>query len=380
MKKLLIASVMALLLTTASATQQPSSRVIVVGDIGEPAFDGKSLRVWAELCKDPDAVVRRRHILALSQVVWEQWWENDRWEGAAHAFPVFCEALKDPDADVRAKATKALYYFGLGPDAEAQVARLLKKLQDKDASVRWYALADLEGSTAFLNAYESGTPPPAAKTAIPTLIRVLRDDPDAWVREQAAIDLGWLGPDGKDAVPTLANLLKQHPWEKRVCVMKAAIALGRIGPDSESAIPTLREALKHQWDPIRYLAASALGDIGPRAKVAAPDLKMAMQDERREVCARAAVSLWQITKSADEPLPVLIEALEGKDKDIDGGPIDCRTVARSLKTLGEMAAQARKAVPLLVDLLSDEEPRVRQAAAEAFMKIDRDAAKKAGIR
>jgi HEAT repeat protein len=50
--------------------------------------------------------------------------------------------------------------------------------------------------------------------------------------------LGKIGPEAREAVPTLIELLKNKEGND---YRNAAIALGRIGPDAKTALPALRE-------------------------------------------------------------------------------------------------------------------------------------------
>src|SRR5262245_17918265 len=59
-------------------------------------------------------------------------------------------------------------------------------------------------------------------------------DPDPAVREQAAVEVGRLGPDGAEAIPALAAALR-YSGENDV-PSRAAWALGEIGPASVPAL------------------------------------------------------------------------------------------------------------------------------------------------
>ena len=70
-------------------------------------------------------------------------------------------------------------------------------------------------------------------------------------------------------------------------------------------------------------------------------------------------------------LPVLTAALTDENLYVR------RDAARAW---GAFGAEAREAVPALLERLSDKEPSVRKAAADALKKIDPEAAAKAGAR
>ena len=68
---------------------------------------------------------------------------------------------------------------------------------------------------------------PRPGRAVPSLIAALKKD--ALVRQNAALALGQIGPDARDAVPALKEALGDSEWTVR---RHAAIALGHIGPDA----------------------------------------------------------------------------------------------------------------------------------------------------
>lgn len=136
------------------------------------------------------------------------------------------------------------------------------------------------------------------KPAVPHLIKFL-NDPDRFISEGAAITLGMIGRDAKEAVPELIKILKK----KKVDMMQvqAAKALGQIGEveflirvlqgkepgirsnlgsqglgaaglAAASSVPALMEALDSENPTVQMYAAEALGGIGPPANAAVPKL------------------------------------------------------------------------------------------------------------
>jgi HEAT repeat protein len=74
----------------------------------------------------------------------------------------------------------------------------------------------------------------------------------------------------------------------------AAEALGDIGPEAKEAVPPLIEVLKDKEPRVRRDAARSLGQIGPAAKVAAPQLAALLKDEDANVREAAARALRQL--------------------------------------------------------------------------------------
>ena len=74
---------------------------------------------------------------------------------------------------------------------------------------------------------------PAAKPALPALIRALGD---GWTQEQAREALVNLGPL---ALPVLIKTIKHRKWSVRWEALKVLV---RLGPKAREALPAIREA------------------------------------------------------------------------------------------------------------------------------------------
>lgn len=167
---------------------------------------------------------------------------------------------------------------------------------------------------------------PAAKPALPALVRMLRSVDDYPQLDQKhlekmsglnvlaevmtiAVDLGRqqdaagaalaaIGPDAMPAVEGLAG----HP--NPVVSMAALSQLGRFGAP---ALPRLRAAAKDKAPEVRAAAARGFGNAGP---VAVPDLLVLYADADFQVSNAARV---QIVHGMDGAAPALVAALEGTD-------------------------------------------------------------------
>ena len=139
------------------------------------------------------------------------------------------------------------------------------------------------------------------------------DEKEIDVRESAAEALGEIGPDAKDAIPTLIDLLQ----DREVYVRKsAANALGEIGLHAKEAVPALITALGDEDSWVRVYTAEALGKIG--AKEAVPALIGALEDEDNYVRRHATEALGEIGPDAKDAVPALIKLLEDEDKYVQG--------------------------------------------------------------
>ncbi len=93
---------------------------------------------------------------------------------------------------------------------------------------------------------------PGARTAVPQLIKLLRDDAaDA----NAAYSLALIGPTASESIQALAVAVKEQR-------LGAATALGRMGPAAKEARPALQEACSAGPEWLRHESALALRKIG----------------------------------------------------------------------------------------------------------------------
>ena len=144
----------------------------------------------------------------------------------------------------------------------------------------------------------------------------------------------------------------------------------------------------------RRAAARALGRIGPAAKTAAPLLDLATADKDPGVRQEAALAHWRVTGQRNR-LIVLIQLLPDPPPAVrDAG---CQALAamqadaaeavdvialllgekelrlRAVMTLGAIGAPARKIEPALRKLLEDRDSEVQLRAAFALWQITGDA-------
>jgi HEAT repeat protein len=90
-------------------------------------------------------------------------------------------------------------------------------------------------------------------------VQALRQDPDAWLRKEAAAKLGNAGPIDATVLPALMNALKDPDTAVRC---EAVRALLKFGPDAKQAEPALADL--RQGDPdagVRDCASKALEKI-----------------------------------------------------------------------------------------------------------------------
>jgi HEAT repeat protein len=205
---------------------------------------------------------------------------------------------------------------------------------------------------------------PDAKDAARPMIRRIEemfDDTRAVV--WAVYGLGAIGPAAKEAVPVLIKVLEKEwgvPNSKwKYCPSGwAAWALGRIGPDAKAAVPALGRAMfgKDTW--ARPQAAWALSQIGKEAEGALDGLSKAITRGKYSMQCHVRDSLVNIGEPA---VPVLTKAIEtGK-------------TVPAAEAAGMLGKTAGPALPALISMAGASDPKARAAALEAVCRISADA-------
>jgi len=141
--------------------------------------------------------------------------------------------------------------------------------------------------------------------------------------EYAIRDLCRLGPEAKNAVPVLKNVLRNkelmesknevNDYEAAETIEMILLALGKIGREAKEAIPEILRAANHPIPDVREHALIALGEIGLSTPEVLATLTKALkgkEESYREncVCAYAAWALGKLGPEAKAAVPALIEA------------------------------------------------------------------------
>jgi HEAT repeat protein len=174
-----------------------------------------------------------------------------------------------------AMAVKALG----GPSAAA------RKLATYIRMPQWMAPSK-KTATFFLAA--TGEP------GVPAMLQCL-DHSSAEVREAAFTMMVRGHPAAKRAIPKFIALAgASHD----TTAWAAILALGTVGPEAKEAVPTLIDCLRHQDPKCRQFAAKALGQIGDRRAVG--PLKATATDPEDRVKAAAEEALLKLTAPQSE--------------------------------------------------------------------------------
>jgi len=152
--------------------------------------------------------------------------------------------------------------------------------------------------------------------------------------------------------------------DKEASVRLAASRALRLfsGAEAGFAVSTLMELLASSDIETRREAASALGEFGPFAKTALPPLHKLLDDP--DPCVRNAAA-WAGSRisAANANRVAVISLLVGlKDR-------EPRTRQDAARLLGVLGPDARDAIAALGEARQDDVETVRNAAAEALLKI-----------
>lgn len=164
------------------------------------------------------------------------------------------KAYQDQAKDTSAKVWASATLVALGSDADANAKVVLAALKDTAPTAKTARVAAIE-SAEYLGA--------RAKPGVTDLIEALKDKSSigrtdgGTVREKAALILGKLGPNAKEAIRPLTDLLKDSDRGAR---RAAAEALGYFGPDAVVAAPKLRELARTDAE-LASVANAALDKI-----------------------------------------------------------------------------------------------------------------------
>ncbi|MDB6109075.1 MAG: repeat-containing protein [Pedosphaera sp.] len=179
---------------------------------------------------------------------------------------------------------------------------------------------------------------------------------EEWSHGVQAIQI--LGPQAKAAIPALTAMLTDPP-----IASFAVQALAGIGPD---ALPTLVQALTNQSPVARSAALLGLSSLGTNAEPQLPAIIAALPDANPGVWHAALEAVIQVGENRpDLTVPVLIGSLQTGDSTARG------SIILALSSLGKN--QPALVVPALMKGLEDLDPRIRFSAAIALGRFKADA-------
>jgi HEAT repeat protein len=269
---------------------------------------------------------------------------------AKAAVPHLIQALKADEAKARINVVRAL---GRNPDQDVAKALASRVKTDPDFGVRAQAAEEL------------GNIGSDAKEAVPTLIATIREMnersklPDAppvpfttlrgvtfMTKQQDAAEevhddaCTALARIGEPAVPNVVKLLDDAEKAMR---RDALVIIRSIGPKAKAAVPALIPFLEEKDQQLRCAAMEGLSGIGPGAAAALPALRKMSADVSEPLRLDAAAIALQIKSDDGEPLKVLLTGLADDDTVIRSQALECihRRELRSDKVVEAMGVACK---------------------------------------
>jgi HEAT repeat protein len=231
-----------------------------LGDFGDQAQE--AVPDLLKDIKDEDPVVEYHAAIALGKV-------GDKSDATIDALAT---AVTNKNPQVARAAIAALRHLRPGP--QRMSAAMEKALEANDTAEVVYALDAL---------VEFG------KEAVPLLNELLKRPRTSYI---ACAAIEQIGPDAKDTVPGLIDLLSES--KNSQLQIQALLSLARIGPAAEPAVATiLSVAAKSQDATVPVAAAFALGSIGTKDKDADAKLREALSKDNAFL---QMVAAWALAK------------------------------------------------------------------------------------
>jgi len=156
------------------------------------------------------------------------------------------------------------------------------------------------------------------KRILPSMVLVLKNDPEDKLRETAALSLTRVALKMSEKTKSsstrqyAAEVLKESLEKDKSIRVKeiAASSLGKMVPESAPAIPALILAMKQKDTGLRVAAVDALRRLGPEAKDAAPDLRALASDSTADIISKSFAFLALGNLKDGAAIPVLLQTVQ----------------------------------------------------------------------
>jgi HEAT repeat protein len=272
--------------------------------------------------------------------------------------PALTEMLKADDPRAR-RAAAALLARVNPPEARRQVALLVATLAEADLSKVQAVVPLLEGFG------------PEAREAVPRLMELLSYEGGKY-RYVVTEALVAIGADSAPAVPAIVSSLEQTQREGKILYYGDVRleTLAKIGPAASGALPLLLELINDtRLAPpsdtgfsselkFRELVMSALVRIAPDSREVLAAIRSQLKSEIPELRQAAVYELPRAATGSTSPLPEIIAVLENDPA--------ASVRARAAQIIAEMSGDRRAAIAPLIAALDDAHSAVRASAATAL--------------
>jgi HEAT repeat protein len=233
------------------------------------------------------------------------------------AMPILAAALQDPEGGIIFAAAATLGRFGA--KGQSAVPALIDALSTKAQRMEVHYDVGAYAPVRRDVARALGDIGPSARSAVPALNRVLREDDDRRVQLWAAVAIVRITGQTAPSEPPLRLLIETVHEEKRCYQEEAAEALGATSCDAAvtALIDVLSKPDSTRLAGIRASAARALGQLGPQAHAAVPELRRALVDGETGhflLHRAAAIALGKIGPGAKAAIPDLNQATRSDDE------------------------------------------------------------------
>lgn len=263
---------------------------------------------------------------------------------AVEAVPILIAALRNPDTDAMLRERSSSLLARIGKPAQAAVPVLIEILERSEAVTQ---SATVDGKS--VDGKPDGKSTPRANSTY-------------WAMKS----LGVFGSVAADAVPVVARILKSPATSPKLRVL-AADTMGQLRTSAAIGVLTAelmkpRRLNDYETIVLRQTIIDGLALVGPLAVGAIPALSRETEDENADVRRKACEALGALGPRAEGAMNSLMDRLI-----LDEDPAVKDAAANSLAQIGKSAAAS------LVDLLERGGPELQWRAARSLGQMEKAA-------
>ena len=133
---------------------------------------------------------------------------------------------------------------------------------------------------------------PGSRDAVASLVHLLQDA-DSPYRTAAVMDVGVIGPPAAEAVPYLAQIMRERDRGVSYAASQSLVKIGGAGIDA------LIQALLAEEDRVRLVAIVALQNAGPAGRPAIPELEKRWSKEDPAIRSQIDIAVTNLRRQRD---------------------------------------------------------------------------------